>query len=65
MTREPHKSVFFDKDRIAELLNRLTQYEQSAKDECSKLWELTKRAKDFTLMFDLELLTSDIRGYVS
>lgn len=62
---EDYKTIFFDKDRISELLERLTQCEQSSAHERRKLWDLIKESKTFTFMFDLELLTSDIRGYVS
>ncbi len=63
---EADKTIFFDKDRLCELLNRLTQYEKSMKDERRKLWHNENELEDEYVVWDrLEVLSTYIAGYVS
>ena len=54
------------KNRIGELLDSLIVYEKNAKADRKKLAPtLPKDSDDFTVLEEIELLTTEIRGYAS
>lgn len=57
----------FERNRIAELLNRLLEQEKftNMKGERSKLWKNEDRLQDYTVLDRLDILSADIIGYVS
>ncbi len=63
---EKYETEFFERERIAELLNRLNEHERTMKEEFRKLWHSEIDAPGPYFVWDrLEILSSDIRGYLS
>lgn len=63
---EKHEIEFFERKRIAELLNRLKEHGRTMKEERRKLWDSEKGSQEEYVVWDrLEILSADIIGYIS
>ncbi|NER99773.1 MAG: hypothetical protein F6J86_39200 [Symploca sp. SIO1B1] len=63
---ERDQAALFERNRLAELKNRLFAQERAMKDERRKLWEIEKDSEQaYTVWSKLEILSTYIAGYVS
>lgn len=61
-----HEIEAFEQNRIAELMDRLSEYGRTIKDECRKLRQIEKGSQEEYVVWDrLEVLSTYIAGYVS
>lgn len=63
---ERRSTEIYEQKRLAELLERMTEYRKSIKEERSKLWHSEKDSQGQYKVWDrLEILSFDIEGYTS
>jgi hypothetical protein len=56
----------FERNRIAQLLDRLLEHQRSIKEERRKLWHSEKGSQEqYTVLDRLDILSADIIGYAS